>query len=158
MKTGEGKTLTAVMPLYLNALSGKSTILVTPNEYLAQRDANEMGPLYEFMGLSLGCRAGEEQEELKPYDKRYLYQQDIVYTTNATLGFDYLIDNLAETVDKKFMPEFNYVIIDEADAILLDSAQTPLIISGGAPGAVKSLWFSGQFYFDARRRSSVQIG
>ena len=66
MKTGEGKTLTAVMPLYLNALSGKSTILVTPNEYLAQRDANEMGPLYEFMGLSLGCRAGEEQEELKP--------------------------------------------------------------------------------------------
>lgn len=139
MKTGEGKTLTAVMPLYLNALSGKSTILVTPNEYLAQRDANEMGPLYEFMGLSLGCRAGEEQEELKPYDKRYLYQQDIVYTTNATLGFDYLIDNLAETVDKKFMPEFDYVIIDEADAILLDSAQTPLIISG-APRVQSNLY------------------
>lgn len=139
MKTGEGKTLTAVMPLYLNALSGKSTILVTPNEYLAQRDASEMGPLYEFMGLSLGCRAGEEQEELKPHDKRYIYQQDIVYTTNATLGFDYLIDNLAETVDKKFMPEFNYVIIDEADAILLDSAQTPLIISG-APRVQSNLY------------------
>lgn len=139
MKTGEGKTLTAVMPLYLNALSGKSTILVTPNEYLAQRDASEMGPLYEFMGLSLGCRAGEEQEELKPHDKRYIYQQDIVYTTNSTLGFDYLIDNLAETVDKKFMPEFNYVIIDEADAILLDSAQTPLIISG-APRVQSNLY------------------
>lgn len=139
MKTGEGKTLTAVMPLYLNALSGKSTILVTPNEYLAQRDASEMGPLYEFMGLSLGCRAGEEQEDLKPHDKRYIYQQDIVYTTNATLGFDYLIDNLAETVDKKFMPEFNYVIIDEADAILLDSAQTPLIISG-APRVQSNLY------------------
>lgn len=139
MKTGEGKTLTAVMPLYLNALSGKSTILVTPNEYLAQRDASEMGPLYEFMGLSLGCRAGEEQEEFKPHDKRYIYQQDIVYTTNATLGFDYLIDNLAETVDKKFMPEFNYVIIDEADAILLDSAQTPLIISG-APRVQSNLY------------------
>lgn len=139
MKTGEGKTLTAVMPLYLNALSGKSTILVTPNEYLAQRDASEMGPLYEFMGLSLGCRAGEEQGKLKPHDKRYIYQQDIVYTTNATLGFDYLIDNLAETVDKKFMPEFNYVIIDEADAILLDSAQTPLIISG-APRVQSNLY------------------
>lgn len=139
MKTGEGKTLTAVMPLYLNALSGKSTILVTPNECLAQRDASEMGPLYEFMGLSLGCRAGEEQEELKPHDKRYIYQQDIVYTTNSTLGFDYLIDNLAETVDKKFMPEFNYVIIDEADAILLDSAQTPLIISG-APRVQSNLY------------------
>lgn len=139
MKTGEGKTLTAVMPLYLNALSGKSTILVTPNEYLAQRDASEMGPLYEFMGLSLGCRAGEEQEELKPHDKRYIYQQDIVYTTNSTLGLDYLIDNLAETVDKKFMPEFNYVIIDEADAILLDSAQTPLIISG-APRVQSNLY------------------
>lgn len=130
MKTGEGKTLTAIMPLYLNALNEQSTILVTPNEYLAKRDAEQMRPVYEFMGLTLGCRAGKEQSELKPAKKRAIYQKDIVYTTNSTLGFDYLIDNLAENEAKKFMPKLHYVIIDEADAILLDFAQTPLIISG----------------------------
>ena len=139
MKTGEGKTLTAVMPLYLNALSGESTILVTPNEYLASRDAEEMKPLYEFLGLSLGCRVSDGERRIEPEEKRAIYQKDIVYTTNAVLGFDYLIDNLAENATKKFMPDFNYVIIDEADAILLDSAQTPLIISG-APRVQSNLY------------------
>lgn len=140
MKTGEGKTLTAIMPLYLNALSGKSTLLVTPNEYLARRDATEMRPVYEFMRLSVGCRVNDDQKtELKPQDKKAIYQKDIVYTTNSILGFDYLLDNLADSAAKKYMPELNYVIIDEADAILLDSAQTPLIISG-APRVQSNLY------------------
>lgn len=140
MKTGEGKTLTAIMPLYLNALSGQSTLLVTPNEYLAKRDATEMGPVYEFMGLSVGCRVDDKaRKEMRPKEKKAIYQKDIVYTTNAILGFDYLLDNLADSATKKYMPELGYVIIDEADAILLDSAQTPLIISG-APRVQSNLY------------------
>lgn len=140
MKTGEGKTLTAIMPLYLNALTGQSTLLVTPNEYLAQRDATEMRPVYEFMGLSVGCRVNDNvSKELRPEEKKALYQKDIVYTTNSILGFDYLLDNLADSAAKKYMPELGYVIIDEADAILLDSAQTPLIISG-APRVQSNLY------------------
>ena len=131
MNTGEGKTLTATMPVYLNALSGQGVMLVTTNDYLAKRDAEEMGQVYEFLGLTIRIPFSEdEDEELTPEDKREIYSADIVYTTNSGLGFDYLIDNLASSDDKKYMPEFNFVIIDEVDSVLLDSAQTPLVISG----------------------------
>ena len=131
MNTGEGKTLTATMPVYLNALSGKGVMLVTTNDYLAKRDAEEMGQVYEFLGLTIRIPFSEDDdEELTPEDKREIYSADIVYTTNSGLGFDYLIDNLASSDDKKYMPEFNFVIVDEVDSVLLDSAQTPLVISG----------------------------
>ena len=132
MNTGEGKTLTATMPVYLNALLGQGVMLVTTNDYLAKRDAGEMGQVYEFLGLTIRIPFPEEDddEELTPEDKREIYSADVVYTTNSGLGFDYLLDNLASSEDKKYMPEFNFVIIDEVDAVLLDSAQIPLVISG----------------------------
>lgn len=131
MATGEGKTLTATMPLYLNALSGQGAMLVTPNSYLALRDAEEMGPVYRFLGLTIETAVrADETKSLETKEKRRIYQADILYTTNSALGFDYLIENLAENKKNQFLREFNYVIIDEIDSILLDSAQTPLIISG----------------------------
>ena len=130
MKTGEGKTLTATMPMYLNALSGESTILVTTNEYLANRDCEEMSQVYNWMGLSAASAVPENADDLKVKEKREIYNSDIVYTTNNALGFDYLIDNLASSKEEKFMPEFSYVIVDEVDAVLLDTATTPLVISG----------------------------
>ncbi|MBZ2135280.1 accessory Sec system translocase SecA2 [Streptococcus gordonii] len=131
MATGEGKTLTATMPLYLNALSGQGAMLVTPNSYLALRDAKEMGPVYRFLGLTIETAVrADETKPLETKEKRRIYQADILYTTNSALGFDYLIENLAENKKNQFLREFNYVIIDEIDSILLDSAQTPLIISG----------------------------
>lgn len=131
MNTGEGKTLTATMPLYLNALTGKGAMLITTNEYLAKRDAEEMGPVYRFLGLSIGVPFTDDlEEELKAEDKRKIYNSDIIYLTNSSLGFDYLSDNLASSSNEKFLRPFDYVIIDEIDDILLDSAQTPLIIAG----------------------------
>ena len=131
MNTGEGKTLTATMPVYLNALSGQGVMLVTTNDYLAKRDAEEMGQVYKFLGLTIRIPFSEDDdEELTAEDKREVYSADVVYTTNSGLGFDYLLDNLASSEDKKYMPEFNFVIIDEVDAVLLDSAQIPLVISG----------------------------
>jgi len=128
MKTGEGKTLTATMPLYLHGLRGKGNFLITSNPYLARRDAQEMGKIYQFLGLSVEIGVPEfEDEEI---DKEVVYNADIVYTTNSALGFDYLFDNLAVTVEKQFINQLNYVLIDEIDAILLDMAQTPLVISG----------------------------
>ncbi|QLB50403.1 accessory Sec system translocase SecA2 [Streptococcus sanguinis] len=131
MATGEGKTLTATMPLYLNALSGQGAMLVTTNTYLALRDAQEMGHVYRFLGLTIEAAVvADETENLTPKQKRLIYQADIVYTTNSALGFDYLIENLAENKDSQYLSPFNYVIIDEIDSILLDSAQVPLVISG----------------------------
>ena len=131
MATGEGKTLTATMPLYLNALSGQGAMLVTTNTYLALRDAQEMGQVYRFLGLTIEVAVvADETENLTPKQKRLIYQADIVYTTNSALGFDYLIENLAENKDSQYLSPFNYVIIDEIDSILLDSAQVPLVISG----------------------------
>ena len=131
MNTGEGKTLTATMPIYLNALTGQGVMLVTTNDYLAKRDAEEMGQVYKFLGLTIRIPFSEDDdEELTAEDKREVYSADVVYTTNSGLGFDYLLDNLASSEDKKYMPEFNFVIIDEVDAVLLDSAQIPLVISG----------------------------
>ena len=131
MATGEGKTLTATMPLYLNALSGQGAMLVTTNSYLALRDAQEMGQVYRFLGLTIEAAVvADETKNLTPKQKRLIYQADIVYTTNSALGFDYLIENLAENKDSQYLSPFNYVIIDEIDSILLDSAQVPLVISG----------------------------
>ena len=131
MNTGEGKTLTATLPVYLNALTGKGTMLVTTNEYLAKRDAEEMGQVYRFLGLTVGVPfTSNPKQKLKPEEKKRIYSSDIIYTTNSVLGFDFLGDNLASNESGKFLRPFDYVIIDEIDDILLDSAQTPLIISG----------------------------
>ena len=146
MNTGEGKTLTATMPLYLNALTGKSTILVTTNEYLVLRDAEEMGQVYSFMGLTVaaGVRARQD-EKISNDEKREIYDADIVYTTHSALGFDYLFNNLVSSAEDRFMREFYYVIIDEADFVLLDSAQTPLVISG-APRVQSNLYEMADFF------------
>ena len=131
MNTGEGKTLTATLPVYLNSLTGKGTMVITTNEYLAKRDAEEMGQVYRFLGLTVGIPfTGNPLNEYKSKEKKLIYASDVIYTTNSALGFDYLTDNLASSSKDKFLRPFNYVIIDEIDDILLDSAQTPLIIAG----------------------------
>lgn len=131
MKTGEGKTLTATMPLYLNALSGKGAMLVTTNDYLTKRDGNEMGRVYRWLGLSVAIGVPDEPtKKLSVPQKIAIYNSDIIYTTHYVLGFDYLIQNLADSAEKQFMRDFHYAIVDEVDAVLLDSAQMPLIISG----------------------------
>lgn len=146
MNTGEGKTLVATMPLYLNALTGKSTLLMTNNDYLAVRDAKEMGPVYRFMGLTVGTGVQDRDEEAFDNDKkREIYACDIVYTTHSVFGFDYLFNNLVTSAADKFMREFNYVIIDEADAVLLDGAQTPLVISG-SPRVQSNLYEMTDFF------------
>lgn len=146
MNTGEGKTLTATMPLYLNGLTGKSTILVTANEYLAIRDAEEMGQVYEFLGLSV--KAGvtrDTKEHLNNDQKKEIYAADIVYTTHGSLGFDYLLNNLVHSKENRFMRELYYVIIDEADSVLLDSASMPLVISG-SPRVQSNLYGITDFF------------
>lgn len=133
MGTGEGKTLTAAIPLYLNALTGKNVILVTVNNYLARRDGEEMGQIFALLGLSTGIAVYDDPNHVyEPAEKREQYEKDIVYTTSGGLVFDYLSENLGSSVDERFLPEFYYVIIDEADAVLLDAAVMPLVISGAA--------------------------
>ena len=140
MQTGEGKTLTATMPLYLNGLTGKGAYLITTNEYLAKRDYQEMKPLYEWLGLSASLGFVDiPNYEYEENEKYHLYHHDIVYTTNGRLGFDYLIDNLADDIQAKFLPDLNFAIIDEVDSIILDAAQTPLVISG-APRVQSNLF------------------
>lgn len=129
MKTGEGKTLTAVMPIYLNALEGKGAHVVTVNEYLASRDAAWMGDIYRFMGLKVGCNL----RELTSEQKREAYACDITYTTNAELGFDYLRDNMVLDVNNRVLRGLHYAILDEVDSILIDESRTPLIIAGPGP-------------------------
>ena len=128
MRTGEGKTLMATLPVYLNALSGKGAHVVTVNDYLAERDANWMRPLYEFLQLSVGVvKSGQD-----PQEKRDAYASDITYGTNNEYGFDYLRDNMAFTLEDRFQRGLNFAIVDEVDSILIDEARTPLIISGQA--------------------------
>lgn len=146
MNTGEGKTLTATMPLYLNALTGKSTILVTANDYLAERDAQEMGPVYQFLGMTVRSGVNVEAKGKQANDeKRNIYHADIVYTTHATLGFDYLFNHLVSKAEDRFMREFYYVIIDEADMVLMDAATMPLVISG-APRVQSNLYALTDFF------------
>ena len=131
MKTGEGKTLTATMPVYLNALSGKGVHVVTVNEYLSERDATEMGELYQWLGLTVGLNVSSKS----PEEKREAYNADITYSTNSELGFDYLRDNMVVYKEDMVQRPLNYVIVDEVDSILIDEARTPLIISGQATGS-----------------------
>ena len=128
MKTGEGKTLVATLPAYLNALSGKSVHIVTVNDYLARRDAEWMGKIFNFLGLSVGVNL----PHMEPEDKRKAYAADITYGTNNEFGFDYLRDNMAMHVEERFQRGLAYAIVDEVDSILIDEARTPLIISGQA--------------------------
>ena len=126
MKTGEGKTLVATLPAYLNALTGRGVHVVTVNDYLARRDAEWMGQIHRFLGLSVGLI----QQEMSPPDRRKNYKCDITYATNSELGFDYLRDNMASDIAEVVQEDFHYCIIDEVDSILIDEARTPLIISG----------------------------
>ncbi|MFN9695425.1 MAG: preprotein translocase subunit SecA, partial [Synechococcaceae cyanobacterium] len=126
MKTGEGKTLVATLPAYLNALTGRGVHVVTVNDYLARRDAEWMGQIHRFLGLSVGLI----QQNMSPADRRRNYGCDITYATNSELGFDYLRDNMATDIEEVVQRDFHYCIIDEVDSILVDEARTPLIISG----------------------------
>ena len=126
MATGEGKTLVATMPLYLNALVGKGAHLVTVNDYLARRDAQWMGKVYEFLGLTVGCI----QNDMSPLERKQQYGCDITYGTNNEFGFDYLRDNMAVRAEDQVHRDFYYAIVDEVDSVLIDEARTPLIISG----------------------------
>lgn len=132
MLTGEGKTLTALFPLYLHALTGKGAMLVTANDYLAVRDGKEMNPVFHWLGLTMaiGVKEDSQAPDFTPEQKKNIYSADVVYTTYSTLGFDYLIENLASEQKNQYMRPLNFVIIDEIDSVLLDSAQMPLIISG----------------------------
>ena len=126
MKTGEGKTLVATLPCYLNALTGKGVHVVTVNDYLARRDAEWMGQVHRFLGLSVGLI----QQDMNPVERKKNYDCDITYATNSELGFDYLRDNMATDINEVVQRKFNYCVIDEVDSILIDEARTPLIISG----------------------------
>jgi len=128
MKTGEGKTLTSVMAVYLNALTGKGVHVITVNEYLADRDSKWMGQIHEFLGLTVGLN----KRELTPAQKRKAYECDITYTTGAEVGFDYLRDNMVTRIEDRVLRPLNYAVVDEADSILIDESRTPLIISGGS--------------------------
>ena len=133
MRTGEGKTLTATLPCYLNALTGKGVHVVTVNDYLARRDAETNRPLFEFLGMSVAVNV----PGMLPADKREAYKADITYSTNSELGFDYLRDNLAHDKNERFQRELHYALVDEVDSILIDEARTPLIISGPAEDATQ---------------------
>ncbi|WP_137596940.1 preprotein translocase subunit SecA [Paucilactobacillus kaifaensis] len=133
MRTGEGKTLTATMPIYLNAISGKGAHVITVNEYLSARDATEMGELYNWLGCSVGINGAEKS----PDEKRTAYAADITYSTNSEIGFDYLRDNMAVYKEDQVQRTLNFAIIDEVDSILIDEARTPLIISGPGTGTTK---------------------
>ena len=130
MKTGEGKTLVATLPVYLNALTGKGVHVITVNDYLAKRDADWMGKLYRFLGLSVGCILNELDDD----ERREAYNCDITYGTNHEFGFDYLRDNMKFRIETLVQRPFNYAIVDEVDSILIDEARTPLIISGPSEG------------------------
>jgi preprotein translocase subunit SecA len=128
MRTGEGKTLVATLPSYLNALSGKGVHVVTVNDYLASRDAEWMGRLHRFLGLTVGCNLSQMSHD----DKQAAYASDITYGTNNEFGFDYLRDNMVYTAQQRVQRGLNFAIVDEVDSILIDEARTPLIISGQA--------------------------
>lgn len=141
MKTGEGKTLTAIMSTYLNALEGKGVHVITVNEYLAQRDAEWMGEIHRFLGLTVGINV----RALSPSGKREVYECDITYTTNSEVGFDYLRDNMVTKVEQRVLRPLNYALVDEVDSILIDESRTPLIISGGARDGAKLYESSDKF-------------
>ena len=151
MKTGEGKTLTATMPVYLNALEGKGVYVVTVNEYLAQRDANEMGQIYRWLGLTVGVNL----HSLTTQEKQKAHLCDVTYTINSELGFDYLRDNMAPSKQQRVLRGLNYCIVDEADSVLIDESRTPLIISGGAKASMSQYQIADRFVKTLRRSTDV---
>ena len=169
MRTGEGKTLVATLPTVLNALSGRGVHVVTANDYLAKRDSEWMGRLYKFLGFSVGLIVPQQRSG----DKKLAYASDIAYATNNELGFDYLRDNMASSLDEQVRRRFNYAIIDEVDSILIDEARTPLIISGVPEGTKKEIYLvmsalserllkgkdkddeQGDYYVDEKARNVV---
>ncbi|WP_421016757.1 preprotein translocase subunit SecA [Furfurilactobacillus cerevisiae] len=153
MKTGEGKTLTATMPVYLNALTGDGVHVVTVNEYLSERDATEMGELYNWLGLSVGINGSEKSAE----EKREAYNADITYSTNGEIGFDYLRDNMVVYKEDQVQRGLNFAIIDEVDSILIDESRTPLIISGGSAGNTNLYERADRFAKTLREKSDYKV-
>ncbi|UUD35784.1 preprotein translocase subunit SecA [Mycoplasmopsis citelli] len=141
MKTGEGKTITSIAPVYLNALLGKGAIVSTVNEYLSERDAKEMGEVFNFLGLSVGIN----KAQMNPNEKRKAYAADITYSVHSELGFDYLRDNMVENMNEKVQRGLHFCLVDEVDSILIDEAKTPLIISGGQAQDSSAYFFADQF-------------
>ena len=152
MKTGEGKTLVATLPAYLNALTGKGVHVVTVNDYLAKRDAEWMGKIHRFLGLTVGCVV----RELEPEERREAYRCDIVYGTNNEFGFDYLRDNMVVYRDAMVQRELNYAIVDEVDSILIDEARTPLIISGRGEESTDMYTRTNRFVSKLERGANVE--
>ncbi|AYF92872.1 preprotein translocase subunit SecA [Apilactobacillus bombintestini] len=153
MKTGEGKTLTATMPVYLNALAGKGVHVITVNEYLSQRDATQMGELYNWLGLTVGVNLTELGSE----QKREAYNADITYSTNSEIGFDYLRDNMVVYKEDMVQRPLNFAIVDEVDSILIDEARTPLIISGQAKGSSELYMQADQFAKTLKEKEDFKI-
>ena len=153
MKTGEGKTLTATMAVYLNALAGKGVHVVTVNEYLSERDANWMGQIYRFLGLTVGVNLRSKTTS----EKKEAYLCDITYTTNSELGFDYLRDNMATDMQHRVLRGLNFCIVDEADSILIDESRTPLIISGGARASASQYTVADRFVKALKKDTDFEI-
>ena len=153
MRTGEGKTLTATMSVYLNALEGKGVHVVTVNEYLASRDAEWMGQIYRFLGLTVGVNLRDKTAR----EKQEAHRCDITYTTNSELGFDYLRDNMAPTAEARVLRGLNYAVIDEADSILIDESRTPLIISGGSKASASQYNVADRFVKALRKNKDFTI-
>ena len=153
MRTGEGKTLTATMPVYLNALSGKGVHVVTVNEYLSERDATEMGELYSWLGLSVGINLASKS----PMEKREAYACDITYSTNSEIGFDYLRDNMVVRAENMVQRPLNYALVDEVDSILIDEARTPLIVSGPTASDTNQLYYRADSFVKTLQKDDYII-
>ena len=153
MKTGEGKTLTCTMAVYLNALAGKGLHVITVNEYLSGRDAEWMGQIYRFLGLTVGVNARAKTTS----EKKAAYLCDITYTTNSELGFDYLRDNMATDMEHRVLRGLNFCIVDEADSILIDESRTPLIISGGAKTSASQYTVADRFCKTLRKERDFSV-
>lgn len=153
MRTGEGKTLTATMPVYLNALSGKGVHVVTVNEYLSERDATEMGELYSWLGLSVGINLATKS----PMEKKESYECDITYSTNSEIGFDYLRDNMVVRAENMVQRPLNYALVDEVDSILIDEARTPLIVSGANAVETSQLYHMADHYVKSLNKDDYII-
>ncbi|MDL2211905.1 preprotein translocase subunit SecA [Erysipelotrichaceae bacterium OttesenSCG-928-M19] len=152
MKTGEGKTLTSVMPAYLNALAGEGVHIVTVNDYLARRDYEEMGEIFKWLGLTVGLN----NQDITGHAKKEAYQADITYTTNSELGFDYLRDNMVQNLEQRVLRGLNFAIVDEVDSILIDESRTPLIISGGAMNSRK-LYIMANTFAKSLKKDDYEI-
>ena len=153
MRTGEGKTLTATMPVYLNALSGQGVQVVTVNEYLSERDATEMGELYSWLGLSVGINLASKS----PMEKREAYACDITYSTNSEIGFDYLRDNMVVRAENMVQRPLNYALVDEVDSILIDEARTPLIVSGPTASDTNQLYYRADSFVKTLQKDDYII-